>query len=64
METLVIAFDEVWLLLCGRRSFNALGFTNVEVHTKKTSNRKIRSVMDDILNDGLILLDERIAIFY
>jgi hypothetical protein len=63
MDTLVIALADVWLLLCGSSNFNALGLTNVEVHMKKISNRNTMSVMDDMLNDGEILLEERIAIF-
>jgi hypothetical protein len=64
MDTLVMALAEVWLLLCGRSNFNALGLTSVEVIMKKISNRKTRSVMDDMLNDALILLDERIAMLF
>ena len=64
MDTLVLAFAEVWLLLCGSSNFNALGLTKVEVITKKISNRNIKSVMDDILKLGEILLEERIAIYF
>jgi hypothetical protein len=52
------------LLLCGRSSRNALGLTNVDVHTKNISNKNIKSVMDDMLKLGEILLEERIAISF
>jgi len=64
METLVFAFAAVWLLLCGRSNFNALGLTNVEVQTKNINNRNIKSVMDDMLKLDEILLEERIAITF
>jgi hypothetical protein len=44
---------DVWLLLWGNNSFNALGFMSVEVTMKKMSNRNTMSVIDDMLKLGL-----------
>ena len=49
---LTSGFDATWLLLLGRSSLRALGLTRVDVMRKNISNKKIMSVIDDILNEG------------
>jgi hypothetical protein len=53
MLTVVIALAGVWLLLCGKSNFNALGATSVEDTMKKISSRNTISVIDDMLKLGL-----------
>jgi hypothetical protein len=54
----------VLALLVGRFTGNPEGVTNDEVNIKKTSSKKIRSVIDDMLKLGSILcLDLRFIMF-
>lgn len=62
METLLIGFAAVWLLLSGNNNFNALGATNVDVIMKKINSRNTMSVIDDMLKLASILFRCRSAI--
>ena len=62
MDTVVIGFADTWLLLVGKSSFSAFGWIIVDVIIKKISNRNTMSVMDDMLNCGLTLFLDVIAI--
>lgn len=55
MVTRVRGLAEVCCLLCGNNILMALGCTTVEVIIKKMSNKKMTSVIDDMLNEASIL---------
>jgi hypothetical protein len=46
-------------LLEGKLTGNPVGVTKLEVSMKNMSNRKMMSVIDDMLNSALILFFER-----
>ena len=50
IETVVMGLAVVWCLLCGSKSFRALGAMRVDVIMKKISNKNTMSVMPDMLN--------------
>jgi hypothetical protein len=62
MVTEVAFLFSVIPLALGNKISSALVVTNVEVIIKNISNKKTMSVMDDILNSGLILFLPLISI--
>lgn len=54
MNTLVLGFSAVCMVLCGRFTSRAVGNTNVLVIIKKMSSRKIISVIEAIENVAIM----------
>jgi hypothetical protein len=59
MVTLIFCITMVDDLLVGKLTGKPVGVTKLEVSMKNISNRKIMSVIEDMLKSGLILFLER-----